>query len=185
MTLSALITFLVVMVVLGLVVYLIETYLPLAAPFKLVIRVIVLLFLILYLLNLFGIYRLAAQTPHPCDITNPTTFTARRGQPIRLAWCHDQKDDDDQLIPLGQLHFYALNADNNNVIRDLGLMAPVGSPSASGDYYFETPQFSLQNDVRLNVAVEYNGMQAISATPIFLDIKGGPKAPKGTRIVLQ
>jgi hypothetical protein len=56
MTLSALISLIVVLVILGVVLYLIENYLPMSPPFKLVIRVVVILALILYLLQLAGIW---------------------------------------------------------------------------------------------------------------------------------
>jgi len=49
------ITFLVVLVVLGLCLYLVETYIPLSPPIQVVLRVVVVLFLCLYLLRLFGI----------------------------------------------------------------------------------------------------------------------------------
>lgn len=45
----------VVLVVLGVALYLIETYVPMAPGFKIVIRVIVILALCLYLLRAFGI----------------------------------------------------------------------------------------------------------------------------------
>jgi hypothetical protein len=60
MTLAALISVVVVLVVLGLVLYLIETYVPMADPIKMVIRVVIVLALVLYLLQVFGIYRLPA-----------------------------------------------------------------------------------------------------------------------------
>jgi hypothetical protein len=46
---------LVVLVVVGVVLFLIQTYVPMAAPIKLVINVIVVLFLCVWLLKLFGI----------------------------------------------------------------------------------------------------------------------------------
>jgi len=39
----------------GLVVYLIETYVPMSAPFRIAIRIIVILVLVLYLVRLFGL----------------------------------------------------------------------------------------------------------------------------------
>ena len=53
----SIITVLVVLVVLGLVVYLIENYVPMAAPFKTVFRVVVVLLLVLWLLQAFGIWK--------------------------------------------------------------------------------------------------------------------------------
>jgi len=43
------------LVVIGVVLYLIETYIPMAAPIKLVIRVVVVVAIVLWLLRLFGI----------------------------------------------------------------------------------------------------------------------------------
>jgi hypothetical protein len=55
MTLPALVTIVVVLIVLGLVLYLVETNIPMAQPFKLVIRVVVILGLALYLLRAFAL----------------------------------------------------------------------------------------------------------------------------------
>ncbi len=41
--------------IVGLLVYLIETFIPMAAPFKTVIRIIVVVCLILWLLRVFGV----------------------------------------------------------------------------------------------------------------------------------
>lgn len=46
---------LVVLVVLGLGLYLIETYVPLAPPFPLLLRVTAVLFLVVWLLQTFGV----------------------------------------------------------------------------------------------------------------------------------
>jgi hypothetical protein len=51
------ITILVVLVVIGLVLYLIETYVPMARPIKTVLRVVVVLLLCLWLLQTFGIMK--------------------------------------------------------------------------------------------------------------------------------
>ena len=45
----------IVLVVLGLCLYLIETYVPMSPPIKMVIRVVVVLLLVLWLLKVFGI----------------------------------------------------------------------------------------------------------------------------------
>jgi len=49
------ITTIIVLIVLGVCLYLVETYIPLSAPIKIVIRVLVVLFSVLYLLRAFGI----------------------------------------------------------------------------------------------------------------------------------
>lgn len=56
--LSGLITAVVLLVVLGLALYLIEAYIPMSEPIKLVIRVIVVLFVCVYLLSLAGLVSL-------------------------------------------------------------------------------------------------------------------------------
>jgi len=56
MALSGLISLIVLLVVLGLALYLIENYVPLAPPFKIIIRVLVILFLFLYILSMFGLW---------------------------------------------------------------------------------------------------------------------------------
>jgi hypothetical protein len=45
----------IVLVIVGVCLYLIETYVPLSPPIKVVIRVVVVLCLVLYLLQAFGI----------------------------------------------------------------------------------------------------------------------------------
>ena len=49
------IALLLLLVLLGVGLYLIETYVPMAAPIKLVIRIVVILFIVLLLLRAFGI----------------------------------------------------------------------------------------------------------------------------------
>jgi hypothetical protein len=48
-------TILVVLVILGLCLYLVERFIPMAEPIKLVIRVVVVLLLIVWLLSLIGV----------------------------------------------------------------------------------------------------------------------------------
>lgn len=49
------ITIIIVLVVIGLVLYLIENYIPMSQPIKTVLRVVVILGLCIWLLNAFGI----------------------------------------------------------------------------------------------------------------------------------
>lgn len=46
---------LMVLIVVGVVLYLVQTYIPMAAPIKTVITVVVVLFLCLWLLKVFGV----------------------------------------------------------------------------------------------------------------------------------
>lgn len=56
MTLSALITLVIVVVILGCALYLIEQYVPMSPPFQTVLRVVIVIALVLYLLTAFGIW---------------------------------------------------------------------------------------------------------------------------------
>jgi hypothetical protein len=49
------ISLILLLVVLGVGLYLIETYVPMAAPIKLIIRIVVVIFIVLILLRAFGI----------------------------------------------------------------------------------------------------------------------------------
>lgn len=51
----SLISLVVVLVILGVALYLIETYIPMSPPIKLVLRVVVVLVLVLYLLQILGL----------------------------------------------------------------------------------------------------------------------------------
>lgn len=51
----SLISALVLLIIIGVALYLIETYIPMSPPIKIVIRVVVVLLLVLWLLQLFGI----------------------------------------------------------------------------------------------------------------------------------
>ena len=51
----SIITIIIVLVVIGLVLYLIENYVPMSQPIKTVLRVVVVLALCIWLLNAFGI----------------------------------------------------------------------------------------------------------------------------------
>jgi hypothetical protein len=53
--LTTLVTVVIVLVILGVAVYLIETYLPMARPFKIVIRAVIVIGLLLWLLALAGL----------------------------------------------------------------------------------------------------------------------------------
>jgi hypothetical protein len=46
---------LLVLVIVGVVLYLVETYIPIAPPIKVIIRVVAILFVALWLLQVFGI----------------------------------------------------------------------------------------------------------------------------------
>ena len=47
---------LIVLIILGVVFYLVETYIPMSPPFKTILRIVVVILLILWLLQIAGIY---------------------------------------------------------------------------------------------------------------------------------
>lgn len=55
------VTIIIVLVVVGLVLYLINTYIPMAGPIKRVLNVVVVILLCLWLLNAFGIINMPIQ----------------------------------------------------------------------------------------------------------------------------
>lgn len=63
MELSGLITVILVLVILGVALWLIETYIPMSPPIKTLIRVVVVIVLVLYLLSLLGVWHGFAATP--------------------------------------------------------------------------------------------------------------------------
>lgn len=50
-----LITLLIVLVIIGVCLYLVETYIPMSPPIVILIRVIVVIFVVLYLLQMLGV----------------------------------------------------------------------------------------------------------------------------------
>lgn len=53
-----LVTLLVVLVVIGVVLWLVNTYIPMAKPIKTIINVVVVLAVVIWLLNVFGLVRI-------------------------------------------------------------------------------------------------------------------------------
>lgn len=126
---------------------------------------------------------LSAQT-HPCDGTQPTSFAVQRSTVVRVAFCHSQKEDDGVTpIPIGQIRFRLVTT-SNVLIADLGLLSPLTGPNANGDYYFESPTRTFTADTNLYVSAEYLG-SVVPSTPILVDVRGGPKAPSGVRVVIS
>lgn len=58
MELTTIVTVVIVLAVLGVVVYLLEAYVPMAPPFKVAIRAVVVIGILLWLLRLAGLWRL-------------------------------------------------------------------------------------------------------------------------------
>lgn len=55
---QTMITLLIFLVIVGVCLYLVETYIPMSPPIKVIIRVVVVLLLVLYLLRAFGFHDL-------------------------------------------------------------------------------------------------------------------------------
>lgn len=126
-----------------------------------------------------------AQT-HPCDIQASPSIQIRRNDPGRVTFCHELRDDVGDPIPVGQVRFYLLDAATKTLIENLGLLQPVTGPNAAGSYYYEQSQpRTYAADVSIVVIAEYNATQSLPSTPFEIDVRGGPKAPSGLRLVLQ
>ncbi len=54
---------LIVLIIVGVCLYLVQTYIPMAAPIKTVITVVVVLCLVLWLLQIFGVSGMTVGTP--------------------------------------------------------------------------------------------------------------------------
>jgi hypothetical protein len=124
-----------------------------------------------------------AQT-HPCDLTAPTAYQVRRADVIRAGFCYPSQEDDGTPIPLGETRFRLMVAGTPTLYRDLGLLAPATGPNAAGLYYYESSTFTVPADVALAVTAEWNGVLA-SSPIISIDVRGGPKAPSGLRVVIS
>jgi hypothetical protein len=61
---GGLIQLIVVLVILGVGLYLVETYVPMAAPMKTIIRVVVILVVVLWLLQVFGVMNMTGPRLH-------------------------------------------------------------------------------------------------------------------------
>jgi len=127
---------------------------------------------------------LALAQTHPCDSTTSSTYQVRRDQSVRVGFCHSQQEDDGTPIALGQIRFRLVNATTGALIADLGLLAPVTGANASGQYYFESPSRFFTVDTNVAVSAEYTSV-VVPSTPIFVDVRGGPRPPTGVRITLQ
>ena len=124
-----------------------------------------------------------SQTSHPCDTTPPTVYQIRRDQLVAVGFCHSQQEDDGTPIAIGAIRFRLVNATGGTLIADLGLLAPVLGPNAAGLYYFQSPTRFFTADVNVTVSAEFQQV-VVPSTPIFVDVRGGPKAPVGVRITL-
>lgn len=125
----------------------------------------------------------SAQT-HPCDQTAPSTYQIRRNEAGRVGFCHAPQEEDGTPITLGQIRFVAINATTSQIVLDFGLMQPQTGANAAGLYYYESaPQF-FAADLSLAVIAEFNGLPSLPSTPIVIDVRGGPKAPTGLRVVI-
>lgn len=116
----------------------------------------------------------SAQT-HPCDLPDQTTAT--KGS--KLGWCHDMKDGDGLLIS-GAMGF---RVSVNGTMSDLGLLSPLGTPNATGLYYFEA---TLPNAARglypvAVLAYDAGGLSSPSVT-ISWQVGGPPNRPQKPRI---
>lgn len=109
---------------------------------------------------------------HPCDVVQPTTFTVRPNDIVRVAWCQLPIDSEGATIPVGAMQFLIIDADTRMVILDVGTPMPTGSISpVTGQYYYVSPPGQWPTDIHLAVVSIYRGV-VIPSLPIFVDVKG-------------
>jgi hypothetical protein len=118
-----------------------------------------------------------AQTVHPCD--QPIQTVATKGS--RVGFCHDLRDDEGFTLPASAVGF---RLSVNGQVADLGSLTPVGTPSASGSYYFVTDLPGGFSRGTFPVAVAaYTAEGTSAASNIALWQRGGPpNRPTNTRI---
>lgn len=122
----------------------------------------------------------SAQVAEPCADPAPSTVQVRRTDVVRLGWCHAASDDEGLPLPVGQVHFYLLNATTGVVLEDLGVLQPVAA--STGSWYFESSTRSFAADVTLAVVAEYAGVSSPPSTALLVDVRGGPRAPTLPRV---
>ena len=128
---------------------------------------------------------LAEAQTDPCAGSAPSTTAVRRNDIVRVAWCHSLTDDEGQSIPSGQVHFYLLDSTTKSLILDLGMPQPLVA-AANGLFYYEsTSTYSFNSDALIVVIAEFNGIRSLPATPLLVDVRGGPRSPSGVRVVLS
>src|SRR3954469_16592557 len=75
----------------------------------------------------------SAQT-HPCDVLGSTTVQSN--SPVAVGVCVLPKDADGVTIPIASLTSFRVTIDGVTVFT--GPLTPIGAPSTTGSYYFET-----------------------------------------------
>src|SRR4051812_7284524 len=75
----------------------------------------------------------SAQT-HPCDVLGSTTVQSNT--PVGVGICMLPKDADGTTVPITSFTSFRVTMDGTTVFT--GPLTPIGSPSTTGFYYFET-----------------------------------------------
>jgi hypothetical protein len=119
---------------------------------------------------------------HPCDVTSPTVFREPSAQlsKLKLGWCFASVDTTGLALtePVG----FSLQIDGGADI-DLGMVAPIGSPNASGDNYYEVTTSGLKAGVITVKAYTATFGMSAASPPMTLTLLGPPKAPTNLRII--
>lgn len=136
------------------------------------------------LLSIISVMSLSAQQIHPCDIPDTPTVQVRRSDVLKLGFCYPSVDDEGASIPLGLTQFILYNGPNQ--IWDMGLMQPVTGPNSNGLYYYEHDStFSLAADNQFILVAIFGGISSLPSSPLFVDVRGGPKMPSGIRVIIS
>ncbi len=112
----------------------------------------------------------AAQT-HPCDA--PAVTTIQTNGPIAIGFCVKPVDTDGVAIPVASITSLRVKVDEVNVFQ--GALAPIGTPSATGSLYYETPK-TLALAKGQHTVVAYvttsNGVESEGSDPFVFTLTG-------------
>lgn len=124
-----------------------------------------------------------AAAQHPCDAPQQTTAQVRRADQLVAGWCYPAVDDLGNPIPFGVTRFQLMAGTTQ--IADMGLLQPRTGANSQGLYYYEAGPFTFAQDVTVHVVAVYDGVTSLPSNSVLVDVRGGPKAPSGARIVIS
>lgn len=119
------------------------------------------------------------QQLHPCDVAvlpNESTTS-----PVKIGFCWDGNGTDGK--PQTATLFKVYIGTSTTPVYS-GLLQPIGSPSASGMKYYETPSFSVPTGAQtLRVTISSSQGEGAAASYPFTVVVIKPSSPFGIRIV--
>lgn len=127
---------------------------------------------------------LFAQT-HPCDVAPVQGQVLQTNSTVAVGFCQPNKDADGNTIPIASITSYRVVVDNGTVFT--GALTPIGSASASGLYYFETPK-NIPISKGGHVAVVYpsnDGGEGAGSDPLSFTVKNVPPGKGRVQAVIK